>query len=67
MKNLFLLLGGLASIGVMYAALLAIPKPVRAQAGGGALVVSICGTLPQAYVAGSTRTWTVNTNGQVCQ
>lgn len=42
----------------------------RAQAGGargGALVVATCGTLPQAYVAGSTRTWTVNTNGQVCQ
>lgn len=33
---------------------------------GGALVVATCGTLPQAYAVGSTRSLTVNTNGQVC-
>lgn len=34
---------------------------------GGALVVTTCGTLPLAYAVGSTRSLTVNTNGQVCQ
>ena len=38
----------------------------RAQTSG-ATVVATCGTLPQAYVAGTTRNLTVNTNGQVCQ
>ena len=34
---------------------------------GGALVVATCGTLPIQYAVGSTRSLTVNTNGQVCQ
>jgi hypothetical protein len=38
----------------------------RAQSGGGALVVTTCGTLPQAFVPGSTRSLTVNTNGVLC-
>lgn len=40
---------------------------LKAQTGGGALVVTTCGTLPLAYIAGATRQLTVNTNGQVCQ
>ncbi len=42
-------------------------SPVRAQSGGGARVVTTCGSPPQAYVPGTTRQLTVNTNGQVCQ
>lgn len=33
---------------------------------GGALVVATCGSLPKAFAAGSTRSITVNTQGQVC-
>lgn len=39
----------------------------RAQFPSGALVVTTCGTLPQAYAAGSTRSLTVNTSGSLCQ
>lgn len=39
----------------------------RAQFSSGALVVQTCGTLPQAYAAGSTRSVTVDTNGNLCQ
>jgi hypothetical protein len=39
----------------------------RAQTGGGALVVTTCGTPPLAFTVGATRQLTVNTNGQVCQ
>lgn len=42
-------------------------SPVRAQGSGGALVVATCGTLGQAFAVGSTRSMTVNVNGQVCQ
>ncbi len=31
-----------------------------------ALVVTTCGTLPQAYTAGSTRPLTVDTTGKLC-
>lgn len=40
---------------------------LKAQTGGGALVVTTCGTLGQNFDVGSTRQLTVNTNGQVCQ
>lgn len=43
------------------------PTRLQAQSGNGARVVATCGTLPQAYSAGSTRQVTVNTSGQVCQ
>lgn len=39
----------------------------RAQSSSGALVVTTCGTLLQAYTVGSTRTITVDTNGNTCQ
>lgn len=38
----------------------------RADSGSGALVVSTCGSVPKAFAAGSTRSITVNTQGQVC-
>jgi len=41
------------------------PAATRAQ-GSGALVVSVCGTLPNAYSVGATRQITVNTAGQTC-
>ena len=39
---------------------------LRSQAGGDALVVATCGTLPQPYAVGSTRQPTVNTAGVTC-
>jgi hypothetical protein len=38
----------------------------KAQSGGGALVVQTCGVLPQAFTAGSTRSLTVDVNGNTC-
>lgn len=40
---------------------------LKAQGSGGALVVATCGTVPQVFAVGSTRSLTVNQNGQVCQ
>jgi len=47
--------------------LAALSARLQAQTGNGAKVVAVCGTLPQAYTAGSTRQLTVDVNGQVCQ
>jgi hypothetical protein len=44
--------------------LLLIPEAAFAQAG--ALVVATCGSLPQAYPAGSTRSIVVDVNGNLC-
>ena len=33
----------------------------------GALVLATCGSLPLAYAVGTTRSMTLNVNGQVCQ
>lgn len=38
----------------------------KAQSAGGALVVQTCGTLPQAFTVGSTRSLTVDVNGNTC-
>ena len=38
----------------------------KAQVAVGALVVQTCGVLPQAFVAGSTRSLTVDVNGNTC-
>lgn len=51
-----LIAGALLVVGILYA---------YAQQGG-ALVVTTCGTLPQAFAVGSTRTLTVDTNGNLC-
>ena len=48
-------------------ALIASGLRLKAQTGGGALVVATCGTLGQPYTAGATMKLTVNINGQVCQ
>ena len=38
----------------------------KAQGGGGALVLTTCGTLPLAYPVGATRAVTVDVNGNLC-
>ncbi len=48
---------------LMLAFALLLPLATSADA---AMVVTTCGTLPTPYAAGSTRSWTVNTNGQLC-
>jgi len=53
------------SVGAALALVGAMISP-RAQSGGGALVVQTCGVLPQAFTAGSTRSLTVDVNGNTC-
>ena len=54
----------LATSPIWLNSLLAVHK-ANAQAGG-ALVVTTCGALPSAFSVGSTRSFTLNTSGQIC-